>query len=288
MTPTVINDRPRRAKCFTVFPTDEIADFQANTAEEIGVVMQMRWHAWHNGGIENTEENLQRLRRKLGISGQKFRKLWPYLQKFFVENNGFLHYSPDERRRQESEERAAKLHEAGKKGAEIRWESRHSVPKTDDSHPILKTMPSYPNLPNPIQTLQESMPFEESINTGGAAAAAAFSAPEQAAAAGPAPGIENLARVVSDQDFQDLARRSIELGMQAPDRSTTVKILQKFPSISPRNFPRFKGQKSPGLWLHKEQQDLETEMTRQEHYPDRKPTAVEMAREIDKRRANQL
>lgn len=287
MNPAIpINDRPRRAKCFTVFPTDEIADFQANTAEEIGVVMQMRWYAWHNNGIENTPENLQRLRRKLGISGQKFRKLWPYLSHFFVENCGFLYYSPDERRRQEAEERSAKLQEAGRKGAERRWESRETVPKSDDGQAIPESMPSYPNLANP--SIRETvLPFGDPTNTGGGPAAASDVPVEEQAqqqAAGSPPDLEVLARAVSDEDYQQLAMRSIELGMQAPDRQTSVKILQKFPNTHPNAFPLFKGQRSPGLWLHKHQIDMELEIQRQKS--ERKPpTLGELAREIDRRRA---
>lgn len=131
-------DAPSRPKAtknrpLSSFPADEMADFQGCTSEEIGLLMQLRWHAWYHGGIENTEENLFRLRKSFGISAQKFRKKLPFLLTFFSETDGFLRFTADESRRIEADERSSKLQEAGKKGGENSWNSRRGVPKTDVS-----------------------------------------------------------------------------------------------------------------------------------------------------------
>jgi hypothetical protein len=139
--------RPKtRTRSIQVFPSDEIADFQGCTAEEIGLLMQLRWHAWYHGGIENTEENLFRLRKSFGVSAQKFRKKLEFLMRFFTEIDGFLFFTADEKRRLGAEELSAKLQEAGKKGGQNSWNARRGVPKTDVSL-ASATNPTQPNLP---------------------------------------------------------------------------------------------------------------------------------------------
>ena len=85
------SSRPKtRTRSIQVFPSDEIADFQGCTAEEIGLLMQLRWHAWYHGGIENTEDNLFRLRKSFGVSAQKFKKKTRFFVEVFYRNRRFF------------------------------------------------------------------------------------------------------------------------------------------------------------------------------------------------------
>lgn len=270
-----------RARSIQLFPSDELADLAtfSLTNEQIGVLMKLRLCCWHRGGLPNTEESLMKTRKQLlGISPRKWAKFWPILSVFFIEIDGFLFFSADESRRRESEEHISKLKEAGRKGAETRWNSSQKQAETVDGQAILPTMAPFPSLPFPSET---------EANTRGGAAAATVQATE-ATAAGPPPGLQNLSRAVSDSDYQAIATRSLELGLQAPDRITAVKILQRFPNIPPHKFPLFKGQNSPGLWLFKGQIDIELEIARQEN-PPKKPSSSEdpvlrqWAREIDRK-----
>lgn len=265
-----------RSRSIQLFPSDELTDFStfALTNEQIGVLMKLRLCCWHRGGLPNTEESLMKTRKQLlGISPRKWIKFWPILSAFFTEIDGFLFFSADESKRLESEEHHSKLKQAGRKGAESRWNNKQNVPETNDGQAILPNMAPYPSHPFPSETVANTK--------GGPAAATEQTEP---AAAAP-PDLQNLSRAVTDSDFQAIAMRAINLGLPAPDRGTAAKILQRFPNIPPHKFPLFQGQRSSGLWLHKHQIDMELEMTRQE--TQRKPTALEMAREIDKRRANQ-
>ena len=139
--------RPKtRTRSIQVFPSDEIADFQGCTAEEIGLLMQLRWHAWYHGGIENTEENLFRLRKSFGVSAQKFRKKLDFLLKFFTEIDGFLFFTADEKRRIGAEQLTANLQKGGQKRAEQMWGQRKQVSENGTSSAIAST-PSQSNLP---------------------------------------------------------------------------------------------------------------------------------------------
>lgn len=114
--------RPKPTKSpLTIFPADMMAELRECRPEEVGLLMQLRAHAWYHGGVENSEQTLLRLFKSFQVSAQKFRKLWPFLSTFFTEIDGFLFYTSDEERRIEAEERTSKLQESGRKGAETRW-----------------------------------------------------------------------------------------------------------------------------------------------------------------------
>jgi hypothetical protein len=123
------------------------------TNEQIGVLIKLRLCAWHRGGIPNTEESLSQIRKQLlQISPRKFAKLWPILAVFFTEIDGFLLFSADEERRVESEHRAAKLQEAGRKGGKSHWGRKNPVPETDTSLAMFSNIATIPSHPTPIQT----------------------------------------------------------------------------------------------------------------------------------------
>ena len=113
--------RPKPTKSLTISPADEIADFQGCTPEEIGVLMRLRWYSWHHGGIEASEEALFRLRRNIGVSAQKFRKMLPFLLSFFTENLGILHFTADEDQRRSEVEHVENISDVRRKAANIRW-----------------------------------------------------------------------------------------------------------------------------------------------------------------------
>lgn len=271
--------RPKsRSRSIQLFPSDELADLAtfSLTNEQIGVLMKLRLCCWHRGGLPNTEESLSKTRKQLlGISPRKWAKFWPILSVFFTEIDGFLFFSADETRRKESEERIAKLQEAGRKGGKSSWGRKQHVPEMDTSHPMFSEQATYPSHPFPSET--------EANTKGGPAAATVQD--QEVAAAGP-PDLQNLARAVTDSDFEALAMRSINLGLPAPDRGMAAKILKRFPNIAPHKFPLFHGQRSSGLWLHKHQIDMELEITRQETkkpVSSDDPVLREWARDIDRR-----
>lgn len=125
--------------------------------------------------------------------------------------------------------------------------------------------------------------LETEANTKGGPAAATVQREEAAAAP---PDLQSLSRAVSDSDFESLAMCCINMGIPAPDQSMAIRILQRFPKIPPDKFPLFNGQKSSGLWLHKNQIDMDLEITRQ---GQRKPNGSEdpvlrqWARDIDRK-----
>jgi hypothetical protein len=248
-----------RPRSFQVFPADELADFMSCTPEQLGVLMRLRWYAWYHDGLPNSEELLLQLRKSFGVSAQKFRKFWPFLSTFFTETSGILRFSADESRRQEMEERTAKQQEAGKKRAEQMWGNRGSVPKTNDSLAIA----SYPPLPVP--------PLQEEVSTN----VDLPPATDQQQPAGEMDrDIESLQTAVGEQ-WHVLVARAVNLGLQAPDKATAIRILKRFPDIPPDSFPLLPGQKSSALWLHKDPMDLELEIRRQRE-TNRKP--VQMTR----------
>ena len=63
-----------------------------------------------------------------------------------------------------------------------------------------------------------------------------------------------------------------ELNLQIPDQELSQKLLLRFPSLPPSNWPRFQDQRSPALWLRKTQDEMVMEATRQERHT-RKPAA---------------
>lgn len=265
------------AAWMTAFPTDEIAHFQACTCEQIGFIMQMRWYSWVNDGIPNEEGFLKQFAKRCGISKYKFtRVVWPFVKNFFTEVGGYMYYGRDEERRIEAEDKSAKLKEAGKKGAESRW---MELRRRSEDRPIIAHGQA-------IATALPTTSTTTATSNGGGAAAASYQSPPQAelfsqeAAAGPPPDgtqIQNLARAVTDTDYESLCVRAVELGLSAPDRMTAIKILQRFPNIHPSELPKFPSQTSTGLWLHKSPQNVELEIARQQH-PElvpRKPTARE-------------
>lgn len=247
--------RPKnRSKSIQLFPSDELADLAtfALTNEQIGVLMKLRLCCWHRGGLPNTEESLSKTRKQLlGISPRKWMKFWPILSVFFTEIDGFLFFSADESRRQEQLEHSSKLQAAGKKGAESRWNNKHNVSETDDGQAILSEMAPYPSLP--IPTPQEAGSSNVDLPP----------ATNQQQPAGEIDrNIESLQTAVGEQ-WHVLVNRAVQLGLQAPDKATAIRILKKFPDIPPDSFPLLPGQKSSALWLHKEPMDLELEIRRQ-------------------------
>lgn len=293
------SDSPSRTKSIPRFPKDELTGPLALLSPEARcLVNDLRDWAAANDGIEPTEDAVLLIARRLGFSRAKFFKLWAVTHRFFAILDAKpdaqtlrLTYVGDQNCSTESSELVlpqrvkSEQHQAA---ARTRWMRTHATTHSgthaemDATHG--KTHEFSPTPPSEASEAFSSSP-EDSLKEGPAAASEASSRGE-AAAAGPPPGLQNLSRAVSDEDYQAIAMRSIELGMQAPDRVTAVRILQRFPKIPTHKFPLFKGQKSPGLWLYKHPIDMELEIARQE--TQRKPTAMEWAIELDKRRANQL
>jgi hypothetical protein len=153
--------RPRPIKSLTIYPADEIADFQGCTPEEFWVLLRLRWYAWHHGGIEASEETLFRLRRNLGVSAKKFRKMLPFVLSFFTENSGFLHFTADEDQRRSDVERVENISDVRRKAANSRWARAmqngvlHNA-NADAKQFLHDSAPSFPPSHSPSSLPQES------------------------------------------------------------------------------------------------------------------------------------
>jgi hypothetical protein len=252
------SSRPKsHTRSIQIFPSDELTDFSTFglTNEQIGVLIKLRLCAWHRGGIPNTEESLNQIRKQLlQISPRKFAKIWPILAVFFTEIAGFLLFSADEDRRVESELRSVKLQEAGRKGGQKTWGRKSSVPETDASLAMfskIAPIPSHPNLTNPEAAAADKTPGIVELSNAVAADAAQ-----------PTDSVDRKPPARQETEFpeaQKLIASCKKFSDVTPDFVEKLAILAR--AVDPNlddgklceairaTFKREK-QESAGLWLH--------------------------------------
>ncbi len=276
------------------FPGDEIADFRANTCEEIGFIMQLRWFAWRNDGIPTDENFLFRLGKQLGLTRNRFKKLYESVQNHFVFVQDRIRYRQDEPRRIETEEQTAKLQESGRKGAEIRWANNERrlrfVPKADVA-PLENSDGYHLHLHSPVEAINGGEPPPPPPT------------PSKVEEEVPAP--QNESQNLTNEEYQAFVVHCAEVrspdgqqGLGVPGRKLCQRLRAKFPRMTVAEIikilPKFDGQTSPGMWDKMTAEHLQLQALNQTIRRDapRKPTASEeqfqrnlaWARERDQKR----
>lgn len=95
--------------------------FLAFKPDQIGIVMQFRWYALHNGGIPANLTALRSLARQFGLTHHKFSKYWPDIaRKCFTERDGLLFFTRDIG----AHAKLSRFSEYGKLGAKAREAKR--------------------------------------------------------------------------------------------------------------------------------------------------------------------
>lgn len=257
------------------YPEREMAGEQrVLTNEEFGFLTRLRDYAWENEGFPNDEIFLKRFAKTVQLSVYKLKKLWPVLENFFKEVDGKMYYEEDESHRFREAGKSAKCKIAGILGARERWKEKNrkavQMPLNPDGERYSGPYPSemanhgYPDLDRDRSITEE-----------------VAAAPVQATAAA-----SQIAHTLNETEHQAIGVRSMELHMQAPDRTLALKLKSHFGLPVRDLIPllvQFPGQTSPGLWLHKSIEDLGLERSRQYLTPERKSAKQEEQDRVDAR-----
>ena len=108
------------------------------TLPERGALIDLMLYTWVRGSIPDNEGQLARL---LGVTPTIFRRVWPSVQKLFVNHpteSGRLVHPGLEEQRARAEARTEVLSESGRRGAKKRWAGVAGVAKgmkPPDGHP---------------------------------------------------------------------------------------------------------------------------------------------------------
>lgn len=257
------------------YPEREMAGEQrVLTNEEFGFLTRLRDYAWENEGFPNDEIFLKRFAKTVQLSVYKLKKLWPVLENFFKEVDGKMYYEEDESHRFREAGKSSKCKIAGILGARERWKEKNrkavQMPLNPDGERHRGPYPSemanhgYPDLDRDRSITEE-----------------VAAAPVQATAAA-----SQIAHTLNETEHQAIGVRSMELHMQAPDRTLALKLKSHFGLPVCDLVPllvQFPGQTSPGLWLHKSIEDLGLERSRQYLTPERKSAKQEEQDRVDAR-----
>lgn len=108
---------------FQFYPKDWLSDLavRSMTAEQRGYYIDLLATAWLEDGIPADEDQLRRI---MGLTKRRFDAVWSELRsKWVSDGNGKLVNPRQERYRDEMRGLVERRREAGKRGAEARWNS---------------------------------------------------------------------------------------------------------------------------------------------------------------------
>lgn len=263
----------RQVTCIPRCPEREWINTAELTCEEFGFLQRLRDFSLARGGIEDSEDLLQRLSKTFQLSKYKLKKLWPVLENFFTLRDGFYVYEPDEQQRSQVININTKRRVAGSLGAKVRWSKRlEEFPKLNsdaDSKAIPENLGDGIALAASIDSVEQQQLL---LKEKAAAAALDSTGTEE-----PSNLPESPPAKTQEKIFQ-VAARCRELDLQIPDRGLCARLCQRFPGIDPWLWPKFSGQVSPGLWLSKTADDMIGEASRQRDQERKKPQKAGMQR----------
>ncbi len=252
------------------YPDQELADCIELDCMEYGFLQRLRDFSMRRGGIPDSEETILRLAKSFHLSKYKLQKIWPTIENFLTLRDGHWYYMPDEDKRLQELSSSDKRRVAGTLGARVRWSGKVAqMPnpgEPGDGSAISAESAS------PSQTDGKlELDSRSQIQSKGAAAAQDIGTTEAAGAAPP---------LIAQGFIEALAIRCAELELQVPDKKLCIRLLQRFPTLPPGEYPKFHEQRSPGLWLEKSIDDMVLESRRQAFTP-KKPTRAEAQEEKD-------
>lgn len=288
------------------FPKDELSDCTlVLTGDQYMLLQRFRDWSFINGGIPAEETVMVRLANRLcGFSRYKFRKNWPMIESFFEEIAVSLEQGPlktfakffvhpeDEEKRQHRLQLVSKRKLSGALGGTTRWTSENPVCQSTGeeteaqgiANAIAKFSPTA--TATTTATITESSYEDLSKHHPPAAAAAGAAAaggefqqkpveptPEAVSNQPPQAQMELIPvpKPLTDQEFQAIAQRAIDLGLAAPTRAKAEKLRKIFADRPVEQIMqllvRWEGQNSIGLWFHKSLMDFELEARRQQVQP---------------------